>query len=651
MWIRLCLIALLACGLQPAWAQTIQVTPQVRAELQWHAPQGLDQGQAAWLGLNLKHQKDWHTYWKNPGDSGLPTAFEWRLPAGVSVGETLWPVPKKLPLGELVNYGFEGEATLVIPLRFEPGFKPPQGPLSVGMTAHWLVCRNECIPQSAEFRIDLPWRGGNQLSASIEATLQAQPRTYPGEVQARVVDGQLLITASNTPPQMQGQKLGLFPEQNEVIASPAEQHPRARTGWQGGIYTARLPLSDLRTQAPTELTWWWVVGEGPRAQAWRVITPVQGPWPDLTEPGQKMNPVAANPGTDLGLWGAWLGAWLGGLLLNLMPCVLPVLALKMFALGRAQLSPAMRQLQGWAYTLGVLVFMLGLGAGLLALRAAGQAVGWGFQLQSPWVVGILALLFALISLNLLGWIELERLLPSGFGHWSARHPAADAFLTGLLSVVVAAPCSAPFMGASLGLAVTLPWQQALSVFAVLGLGLASPYLLACYVPALVRFLPRPGVWMNRLRQWLAVPMLATVVWLTWILGQQLSAPAEATQQAQAATTPDSSAGQWWPWTPEVVEQARRQGRTVLVDFTAAWCITCQVNKRTTLERPELMDALRTGHVLALRADWTRHDPAITQALADLGRTGIPVYAIYKPNAAPQVLSELITLQDVLDALK
>ena len=149
---------------------------------------------------------------------------------------------------------------------------------------------------------------------------------------------------------------------------------------------------------------------------------------------RSMNPVAANPGTDLGLWGAWLGAWLGGLLLNLMPCVLPVLALKMFALGRAQLSPAMRQLQGWAYTLGVLVFMLGLGAGLLALRAAGQAVGWGFQLQSPWVVGILALLFALISLNLLGWIELERLLPSGFGHWSARHPAADAFLTGLLSV-------------------------------------------------------------------------------------------------------------------------------------------------------------------------------------------------------------------------
>ena len=217
MWIRLCLIALLACGLQPAWAQTIQVTPQVRAELQWHAPQGLDQGQAAWLGLNLKHQKDWHTYWKNPGDSGLPTAFEWRLPAGVSVGETLWPVPKKLPLGELVNYGFEGEATLVIPLRFEPGFKPPQGPLSVGMTAHWLVCRNECIPQSAEFRMELPWRSGNQLSASIEATLQAQPRTYPGEVQARVVDGQLLITASNTPPQMQGQKLGLFPEQNEVI--------------------------------------------------------------------------------------------------------------------------------------------------------------------------------------------------------------------------------------------------------------------------------------------------------------------------------------------------------------------------------------------------------------------------------------------------
>ena len=643
-------------GVQAALAQATFSTPQVRAELTWQAPEGLGAGRAAHLGLLLQHQKDWHTYWLNPGDSGLPTALEWRLPQGLSVGETAWPIPRKLKLGDLVNYGFEGRMALAVPLQFAPGWKPPLDQrLTIGLTAHWLVCRTECIPQTGEFKISIPLQESqNRVDPDIMATLAQQPKDFHGKVSAQLEQGRLVLQAQGWPADAVGQKVALYPEQNEVIAAPAETHPRARTGWQGDVWQARLPLSDLRSTAPDALSWWWVVGEGAKAQAWRVQTPVQGPWPPLPVPGQNA-PAAPEPytiaGIDLGWWGALIGAFIGGLLLNLMPCVLPVLALKMFALAQGHETPAMRRLQGWAYTAGVLVFLVGLGAGLLALRSAGEAVGWGFQLQSPWVVGALAVLFTLIALNLADWVHFDRLFPSGWGQWQSRHPALDAFFTGLLSVVVAAPCSAPFMGASLGLAVTLPWEQALAVFAMLGLGLAAPYGLATHFPALVRFMPRPGAWMNRLRRLLAIPMAATVVWLLWVLAQQVTAPDPAKSSTVALARADSPAGIWLAWSPQVVEQAQAQGRTVFVDFTAAWCITCQVNKRTTLERAELREAFQQQNVLALRADWTRHDPAITQALADLGRTGIPVYAIYRPGKAPVVLSELISVADVLVALK
>jgi thiol:disulfide interchange protein DsbD len=656
MWIRY--LWLLCCvGFHAAWAQTPSAsfnTPQVKAELVWHAPQGVGQGAPLWLGLVLRHQKGWHTYWKNPGDSGLPTALEWQLPAGVTALDTLWPIPRKLRLGELVNYGFEDTVSLAVPLQIPDTTRPgADGQLTIALTAHWLVCRTECIPQTGLFKIGIPWATPqSRYVPEVAATLEQQPAEFPGTATARFENGQMLIQASGWPADLRGKQFALYPVQNEIIAAPAETHPGARQSWIDDTLTIQLPLSDLRTQSPEQLTWWWVVGEGAQARAWRVSTSVQGPWPDLPVPGQTSTPVAAKtPGTDLGWWGALLGALMGGLLLNLMPCVLPVLALKMFALGQPGLSPAVRRWQGWAYTAGVLLFLMGLGGLLLALRAAGQAVGWGFQLQSPWLVAVLALLFALIALNLADLIHFERWFSGGMLQWQSRHPTIDAFLTGLLSVVVAAPCSAPFMGASLGLAVTLPWPQALTVFAMLGLGLASPYLLACHFPALARFMPRPGAWMNRLRHLLAIPMAATVLWLLWVLGQQLihdDPPADASTSIARA---DAPSGQWLPWSPEVVDQARSKGRTVFVDFTAAWCITCQVNKRTTLERAEILQAFKQNNVLALRADWTRYDPAITRALAELDRTGIPVYAVYRPGQPTLVLSELISVADVLNALK
>jgi thiol:disulfide interchange protein DsbD len=391
-----------------------------------------------------------------------------------------------------------------------------------------------------------------------------------------------------------------------------------------------------------------------------------------------------------------------------MPCVLPVLAIKL--LGFAQHSRAHRahRVAGLAYTAGVVMSFLALGAGVLALRAAGEQLGWGFQLQSPAVVSALAALFTLIALNLFGLFEFGQILPSRIASFQYKHPVVDAALSGVLAVAVASPCTAPFMGASLGLAMTLPTWQALSIFVVMGLGLAAPYLLASYMPAVARLLPHPGPWMITLRQLLAFPMLATVVWLLWVLGQQtsidaamfalggllllaafiwalklhtpaarglaglmaavfiwgafsfseeLQAPANGTTPSNArantaSTVPYSSSTHqaWQPWSEGAVAQGLAQGHPVFVDFTAAWCVTCQINKKSTLSNNQVLADFAARQVTLLRADWTRRDPAITAALTALGRSGVPVYVLYAPGQAPLVLSELLSVSKMKQAL-
>ncbi len=378
-----------------------------------------------------------------------------------------------------------------------------------------------------------------------------------------------------------------------------------------------------------------------------------------------------------------------------MPCVFPVLAIKVVGFARHAQDTRAHRISGLAYTAGVLLSFLGLGALMLGLRAAGEAVGWGFQLQSPAVVATLAALFTLIALNLAGVYEFGRMLPSSLAGLQARHPVADAFLTGVLAVAVASPCTAPFMGASLGLTATLPAAQALGIFAALGLGLALPYLLASWLPAFARALPRPGAWMQTLRRFLAFPMLATVVWLVWVLGQQtgidgaaallallvalsmavwaltlrgtarwLIAPLSIAACAWLAwnwmpnivevkehqAQPAISSGAWQPWRPGLPDEIVAAGRPVFVDYTAAWCVTCQYNKKTTLADAEVLADLAARNVALLRADWTRRDPAITAALAQLGRSGVPVYVLHAPGKAPVVFSEILSASDLRAAL-
>jgi thiol:disulfide interchange protein/DsbC/DsbD-like thiol-disulfide interchange protein len=684
-------------------AQTVVTTEQVRAELLAHAPEGVAPGQPVWVGLQLQHQPHWHTYWKNSGDSGLPTQLEWTLPPGVLAGDIAWPLPKKLPLGKLINYGYEGTVLLPVPLTITPDFKPSllAPDLTVKLKASWLVCRQECIPEEGEFTLTLPVKGSTALhGAAFDAALKAQPQPLTaGKDSAITIEGDTLkVSLSGLPARLQGQTLDAFPETAEVV-NPSAPWQQA---WQGAVWTATLPLSAQRSASPAQLPLVLTSGQS----GWRVELPVRGAWPATAAPvglspalqaalqANAQGTAPASPAASASFLAALLGALLGGLILNLMPCVFPVLAIKVLSFTRHADDHRRHRISGLAYTAGVVLSFVLLGLLLLGLRAAGESLGWGFQLQNPGVVAALAALFTLIGLNLAGVFEFGQFAPSSLTSLQARHPVVDAFLTGVLAVVVASPCTAPFMGASLGLAVTLPALQALLIFAAIGLGLALPYLLASFVPAFARALPKPGAWMDALRKLLAFPMFGTVAWLVWVMGHQSGVDGAGALlallvvfsalvwsltlagrsrtiiatlliaigawmtwagtpfilQPQPLAQSTENQERWQAWTPGKVEQLLAQQQTVFVDYTAAWCVTCQYNKQTTLADADLLAEFDARKITMLRADWTRRDPAITAALAQLGRNGVPVYVFYRAGRAPVVLSEILSVQEVRAAL-
>ncbi|MBX3606117.1 MAG: thioredoxin family protein [Piscinibacter sp.] len=691
------LLSLLAGLAAPVLAAgAVVTTEQVRAELVAHAPDGVQPGKPLWLGLAIEHAPHWHTYWKNPGDSGLPTTLQWQLPPGVAAGEIDWPTPKRLPIGPLVNYGFEGSLLLPVPVTVPANFGADS--LRVQLHADWLVCKDVCIPESGEFVLDVPARSATVgQAARFEAAFAARPQPAAGvQAQASVVDGALQVVVAGLPAAWQGGTPAFFPETAGVVDNAAVP----ASTWQAGQWTVRVPLSAQRSESPARMAA--VLTQPGTAAGTRIEFAVAGPWPAVAPlPGEENAAAAAPtppPAPTLGLAAALLFALAGGALLNLMPCVFPVLSLKVLGFASHAEDRRMLALGGLAYTAGVVLSFVALAGLLLALRAGGEQLGWGFQLQSPVVIAVLAALFTLIGLNLAGVFEFGSVLPSSLAALQLRHPLVDALLTGVLAVAVASPCTAPFMGASLGLAVTLPVGQALAVFAALGLGMALPYLAASLFPGLARMLPRPGAWMARFKTLMAFPMFATVVWLVWVIGQQtgidgaaallatllalafiawaLGTPGighvaraafgavgvlglaaalawmlpafEASAAARTGAAPTSA---WQPWSEQRVAEARAAGRPVFVDFTAAWCVTCQYNKRATLADAQVMKDFADRGVLLLRADWTRRDAAITAELARFGRSGVPVYALYGPGqGAPQLLSEILSVREVRDAL-
>jgi thiol:disulfide interchange protein len=683
-----------------ATAQSAVVrTDEVRAELVAHAPEGVAPGRPVWLGLAIEHAPHWHTYWKNPGDSGLPTTLNWQLPAGATAGEIAWPTPTRLPVGPLVNYGYEGKLLLPVPVTLPADFQAEA--LNVKLSAQWLVCKDVCIPQQGEFALRLPAKASTAgHAAAFAAAWAAQPKDAAGAaVRAELVDDAkaLRVSIGGLPEALRGKELAFFAEAAGVIDHATKVAGR----WDGTTWSADVPISPQRFESPTQMH---AVLTAPGvATGSRVNLAIAGAWPALaaTAAPALQAPAeavasAASSGASFSLGLALLFAFVGGALLNLMPCVFPILSLKV--LGFAGHAHSRRALVGGglAYSAGVVLSFVALAGLLIALKSGGEQIGWGFQLQSPGFVAALAVLFTVIALNLAGLFEFGSILPSSAASLRLRHPLADSFLTGVLAVAVASPCTAPFMGAALGFAFTLPAAQALLVFATLGAGMALPYLAMCIWPAVARAMPKPGAWMATFKSVMAFPMLATVVWLVWVLGQQTGIDGAASllgvlvalafalwawgrvdsertarlvwsgigvvllglsltwalptwREAQAA--PASADATWQPWSAERVAALNAEGRTVFVDFTAAWCVTCQVNKRTTLGDVRLLAEVQTRKVALLRADWTRRDAAISNELARLGRNGVPVYAIYRPGqAAPTLLPELLTVQTVLNAL-
>jgi thiol:disulfide interchange protein/DsbC/DsbD-like thiol-disulfide interchange protein len=685
-------------------------TEHVEAEL---VPEhtALVPGRATTVALRLRMADGWHTYWQNPGDSGLPTTLTWKLPNGVGVGGIEWPAPRALPAGPLVNYGYEGEVLLLTDLAI-----PHDAPLGTRYTlaarAEWLVCRETCIPEGADLDLVLPVAEGAhpypQWGAAIAATRAALPGALSGWQVAARGDGPKVVLTLTPPPGAADPGKLTFLAREEGRIEPSGKQVLARDA--SGAYALTLPVAvqlapDFKRVSGVLTASNGFAGGAGAPKAVNVDVPLAGAVVAGPKPAPASVPLvdfsaSAGPsgGGEMSLLLAVVLAFAGGLILNLMPCVFPVLSLKALHLAEGHEDARVQRLQGIAFAAGVVATFVLLAGLLLILRAAGEQLGWGFQLQSPPVVIGLATLFFALGLNLSGVFEFTSLVPSSAANWTASNAYVDALLSGVLAVVIASPCTAPFMGAALGFALAQPWLLTLLVFVALGLGMALPYALLAWFPGWRRWLPKPGAWMERMKQILAFPLYATVAWLIWVLGAQMDNDAVVRflivlvivafalwawrlhrtgtgrawgvaagiallsagiivwplvrggdLDAPSAVT-SAATGPWHAFTPTAVADLSAGGHAVFIDFTAAWCVTCQVNKRMVLSDPGIREALAKRGVELIRADWTRRDPVITQALAALGRQGVPVYVLYRPGKAPLVLPELLKKQTVLDAL-
>jgi len=651
-------------------------------------------GQPLTVGLRLKHENEWHTYWQVPGDSGLPTQIKWQLPAGFNAGPIAWPHPKRLPVGPLMNFGYEGETLLLTTVQV-PADLPAGTPVTLNAKASWLECKDVCIPGDAQVKLTLPVKPQAAPSSSAALFRAAQARVPTSALAASAsIDGNRIRVAVSPPAGKTLDKFEFFPLEEGRIEAAAPQVLKSEGG-QSAIYlTAAKPIaSDFKTLKGV------VVANGGPAYANGWASVVQAPLSAAAVGAAAGATSAAGAGASMSLLAALGTAFLGGLILNLMPCVFPVLSLKLIGLAQHRTHSGPMAAHGVAFAAGVVLSFVLLAALLIGLQQAGSALGWGFQLQTPWVVAALTVLFFAIGLNLLGVYEFT--MATGVANLKAADALAHksdwrgSFGTGVLAVIVASPCTAPFMGAALGYAITQPAVIALSVFAALGVGMAAPYVLLTLFPSLLAKLPRPGRWMELFKQFMAFPMFATCVWLLWVLAQQVDASGVAlalgvlvtvgftlwalglsqrgarvfrwvavvggmltaltfapiaTSEALAPGTRSKADAGWTEYSPEKLAQLRGEGKAVFVDFTAAWCVTCQVNKRVALRADNVKTRFAADNIVLMRADWTNRDEKITQALAQFGRNGVPLYVLYDRKGEAAVLPELLTEGIVLAAL-
>jgi thiol:disulfide interchange protein/DsbC/DsbD-like thiol-disulfide interchange protein len=680
---------LLAPAYGSAHAETPAAADLVRADLLGE-PNAVAPGQTFWIAVRLRMKEHWHTYWRNPGDSGEATAITWQLPPGFSAGPIAWPMPHRIPVGPLANYGYDDEVVLLTQIT-APASLAPGTKTTFAANVTWLVCNKECIPGEANLSLTLPAAATADINPDMHALFEAArsvlPQPSPWTARMDVADDTLTLHADAKDLDAKTIRSALFFPFSETLIRHAE--PQVLEVGRSGL-SLQLARSALTTGTPTQrdglLIVEEVIGTGTARHAFELHDVALG--------------TVGSPISVSAVLQAAAFALLGGLLLNLMPCVFPVLSIKVLSLiSHAGQSPEHVRKHGFAYTAGVLATFVVLAGTLLIIRAGGAEVGWGFQLQSPLMVAALAYVLFAMGLSLSGVFHVGYALQGIGAGLTQRSGLIGSFFTGALAVIVATPCTAPFMGAALGFALTQPAAVSLVVFLALGLGLALPFLLLTLVPRWIAYLPRPGAWMQRLQQALAFPLYATVAWLMWVLGQQVGPSGlfaaliglvliglaawsfnvwqttegwgrriaagvaiaalaatliaavgldrDRTTLASASSLPAGVE----PFTQSRLDQLRADKRPVFVNMTAAWCITCLVNERVALSTQAVKAAFSAGDIAYLKGDWTNRNPEITRMLERYGRSGVPLYLLYPGSGEPVVLPQILTAATVLKEIE
>lgn len=666
--------------------------------------ESLQPGEPFWVGWHFQMRDGWHVYWRNPGDSGAAPAIAWRLPDGFEAGAIAWPHPERLPFGPLMNFGYEDEVTFLVPIT-APEAIATGTEVTLDADADWLICKDECIPESGSFTLDIPVSDAtpaenSQWSEAFDRARESWPQPSPWAVQA-TLDGERLALRIDAP-ELQANAIAsaaFFPDEDGLITNAAPQEVRFDS--EGMVLQLqRGYLGDVdRVGGVLTLTESLPDGEITRAFAIETaIAVVASAAPAEPEPSP------ATAARAVPLWQVLLLAFGGGVALNLMPCVFPVLSLKAIGIiQKTQKSAREVRWQSLAFAAGVLASFLAIAGVLLGLRALGQQIGWGFQLQSPTFVTLMAYLTFAVGLSLSGVFMVGASL-MGIGQGlTARSGYAGEFFTGAFATVVATPCTAPFMATAIGVALAQPAPIALLVFTLLGIGMALPYVAIGFSPGLQKRLPKPGAWMETFQQLLAFPMYAATAWLLWVLAQQTEAgglaaafsglvaiafaawlyqktrltrqvwqrlgtatagitlgialslaqlPGAAPTSSPVAQNQSASGLAWQAYTVDRVSELRQSGRPVFVNFSASWCISCLVNERVALNKEETIAAFASENVALLKGDWTNRDPEITKALEAFGRSGVPFYALYPKDAVrePIVLPQILTPGKVIEAI-
>ncbi len=666
--------------------------------------QTIEPGKSFWVGCRLEMKEHWHTYWTNPGDSGLATKIEWELPEGFQPSEIYWPYPEWISAFGAVTFGYEGEIILLSKINVPEDAKIGES-ISLKGNVSWLACEKTCVPGKASVSINLVVGEKEELNESHKESFAKARAALPeaekeGTFQAEAKKNSVSLLIS-FPEEMNGtSKVTFFPKEAGVFDYAIEQ--KLEKVDQG--YLLHLTVSEYWEEPVTKLTGVLVWENDESHSVWEVDVAVEtAKETSETKTERKEDEkgaVAENSSTVTSFAIALIFSFVGGLILNLMPCVLPVLSLKILGFVKeAGGDQSKIWKNGVFFTMGVMFSFWSLAGLLIFLKSGGEQLGWGFQLQSPQFVILLGTLFFLIGLNLFGVFEVGTSLMSAGMSTSKQSGLFSSFSSGVLATVAATPCTAPFMGSAIGFTLSEPAYISLLIFSAIGLGMATPYLLVSCFPGLLSVVPKPGPWMETFKQFMGFPMMATVIWLIWVFGQQQGINGTAfmlgilllvgiggwiygrwgnftkgkTTRAVAKMTfllililslvlpslvlygPDEASVNSSPWldfSTEKLEELREEGKPVFIDFTAAWCLTCQFNKKFILHTQEVSDKFAELGVIKMQADWTNHDEEITKALAKFGRNSVPVYVFYPKgiNSTPILLPEVLTVSLVLERL-